>query len=48
MSIFLEALKTARSLVPCKECAIALDNLIKEHESGEIETTSINPKVETR
>ena len=48
ISIFLEALETARSLIDCKECSIALDNLIKEHKSGEIETTSLNPKVETR
>ena len=46
-SIFLEGLKTARELVASKGIQ-ALDVLIAEHESGLIETTAIQPAMETR
>ena len=46
-SIFLEGLKTAREIV-AKEGIEKLDDLIAEHEAGTIETTAINPRVETR
>jgi hypothetical protein len=46
-SIFLEGLKSAREIVQNKGIE-HLDSLIKELESGEIETTSLAPEMETR
>ena len=46
-SIFLEALITSRNLVQ-KEGLNALEALIKDHESGVIETMALLPEVETR
>jgi hypothetical protein len=46
-SIFLEGLKTARDLVKDGDLS-KLDALIREHEQGIIETTAINPALETR
>jgi hypothetical protein len=47
-SIFLEGLKTARELIKCEGCTKELDALIAEHENGTIETTAVNPAMETR
>ena len=46
-SIFLEGLKTAREIVASNGIE-ALDALISEHEDGTIETTAVNPAMETR
>ena len=46
-SIFLEGLKSAREIVQNKGIE-HLDLLIQELESGEIETTSLAPNMETR
>lgn len=46
-SIFLEGLKTARSLIVNGDTS-ALDALIAEHEAGTIETAAIRPLAETR
>lgn len=46
-SIFLEGLKTARSLVVGGDTS-ALDTLIAEHESGMVETTAVRMRAETR
>jgi hypothetical protein len=46
-SLFLEGLKVARSLITIGDTS-KLDALIKEHETGIIETTAINPAMETR
>jgi hypothetical protein len=46
-SIFLEGLKSAREIVQNKGIE-HLDSLIQELESGEIETTSLTPEMETR
>jgi hypothetical protein len=46
-SIFLEGLKSAREIVQNKGIQ-HLDSLINELESTEIETTAINPAMESR
>lgn len=46
-SIFLEGLKTAREIVT-KKGIESLDRLIEEHENNTIETTAVNPEMETR
>lgn len=46
-SIFLEGLKTAREIV-AKKGIESLDRLIQEHEDNSIETTAVNPEMETR
>ena len=46
-SIFLEGLKTARDIV-AKKGIESLDRLIEEHENNTIETTAINPEMESR
>ena len=47
-SIFLEGLKTARNLLKYGGGVAQLDELIKEHEDGTIETAAIRPLAETR
>ena len=46
-SLFLEGLKVARSLITIGDTS-KLDALIKEHESGMIETAAVRPLAETR
>jgi len=46
-SIFLEALKTAREVIQTKGIE-SLDRLIEEHEKATIETTAVNPEMESR
>lgn len=46
-SIFLEGLKTARDIV-AKKGIESLDRLIEEHENHTIETTAVNPEMESR
>ena len=46
-SIFLEGLKTARDIV-AKKGIESLDRLIEEHENNTIETTAVNPEMESR
>ena len=47
-SIFLDGLKTARNLLKYGGGVARLDELIKEHEDGTIETAAIRPLAETR
>jgi hypothetical protein len=47
-SIFLEGLKTARNLLKYGGGVARLDELIKEHENGTIETAAVRPLAETR
>jgi hypothetical protein len=46
-SLFLEGMQSAREIVQNKGLA-HLDQIIKELETGSIETTALDPKVETR
>ena len=46
-SLFLEGLISARDIVKTKGID-ALDALIQEHQTYKIETTAIDPQVETR
>lgn len=47
-SYFLEGLKTARNLLKYGGGVARLDELIKEHEDGTIETAAVRPLAETR